>query len=161
MTASAWPLPAPYKPLSRTNIAGRVVAVSIMAFGGLVLAAGAFGVSIALDMVTRGSVVANTADIASLRAVQPVVPLITIFGLAHLVAAVGTILGARWALQLALGIAAVDAVAGILVMFGNALTEKPALDGAGIGVTILILSTILFAAVRAAEYDPAHDPAAA
>jgi len=46
MTASAWPLPAPYKPLSGTNIAGRVVAVSIMAFGGLVLAAGAFGVSI-------------------------------------------------------------------------------------------------------------------
>jgi hypothetical protein len=74
---------------------------------------------------------------------------------------VGTILGARWALQLALGLAAVDAVAGILVMFGNALTEKPALDGAGIGVTILILATILFAAVRAAEYDPAKDPATA
>ena len=78
MTASTWNVPASYKPLSGTNIAGRVVAVGIMLFGGLVLAAGAFGVSVALDMVTRGSVVANTADLASLRAVQPVVPLIAI-----------------------------------------------------------------------------------
>jgi len=161
MTASAWNLPAPSKPLSGTNIAGRVVAVGIMLFGGLVLAAGAFGVSVALDVITRGVVVANAADVASLRAVQPVIPLIAVFGVAHVVAAVGTVLGARWALQLALGIAAVDAVAGVLVMFASALSEKPALDGASIGVTILILGSILFAAVRAAEYDPATDPAAA
>ena len=161
MTVAAWPAPAPSSSLSPTNVAGRVVAVAIMAFGGLVLAAGALGVSVALDVVTRGAVVADAADVAALRAVQPVIPLIAVFGLAHLVAAVGTIFGARWASQLALGLGAVDAVAGILVMFGTALTEKPALDGAAIGVTILILGTVLFAAVRAAEYDPTTDPTAA
>ena len=161
MTASAWPVPAPRPSLTSTNVIGRVVAVSIMAFGGLVLAAGALGVSVALDIIARGAVVADASDVAALRSVQPIVPLIAVFGIAHLVAAVGTILGARWASQLGLGLGAVDAVAGILAMFATALAEKPALDGAAIGVTILLLGTVLFAAARAAEYDPATDPAAA
>jgi hypothetical protein len=157
MTASTWPVPAPAQPLSRTNLVGRIVAVAILAFGALVLLAGALGVSVANDVIARGAVVADTKDVASLRAVAPLLPMIGVFGLAHLVAAVGTTLGVRWSMQLGLGLGAVDAVAGILVMFATALSEKPALDGESIGVTILVLGATLFAAARAAEYDPAHD----
>jgi len=160
MTASAPTWTAPARP-STTNVAGRIVAAAVMLFVGLVLAAGALGLSVALGMIDRGAIVASSGDVVTARALAPTIPLIAIFGVAHLVAAVGTIVGGRTAIQFGLGLAAVDVVAGILVMFATALAEKPALDGAAIGVTIIILGTVLFSAVRAATYDPATDPAAA
>ena len=160
MTAStpAWSVPAPAS--STTNAAGRLVAAAVMLFGGLVLAGGALGLSVALGLIDGGAVTGSPAQVATARALQPTIPLIAIFGVGHLVAAVGTIVGGKSAMQLGLGLAAVDVVAGILVMFATALSEKPALDGAAIGVTIIVLGTVLFAAVRAATYDPATDPGA-
>jgi hypothetical protein len=160
MTAAV-PVWAPAERPSSTNLAGRIVATSVMLFGGLVLVAGAIGLSVALGMIERGAIVANAADVATARAIAPTIPLIVVFGAAHLIAGLGAIIGSKRAMQLSLGLAAVDVVAGILVMFATALSEKPALDGAAIGVTIIVLGTILFAAVRAATYDPSTDPAAA
>lgn len=162
MTASLPALTAPATPdVASTNVAGRVVSAAVTLFGGLVLSAGALGVSVMLGVIDRGAVVGSAPDVSALRALSPVVPLLAIFGVAHLIAGVGAVLGQRSALQIGLGLGAVDIVAGILTMFVTALSEKPALDGAAIGVSVIVLGTILFAAVRAATYDPATDPAVA
>lgn len=161
MTASVPALTAPAAPTTTTNVAGRLVAAAVMLFGGLVLAAGSLGLSVAIGMIDRGAIVADAGDVATARALAPMIPLIAMFGVAHLVAGVGAILAGRTALQLAIGLAAVDVVAGILLMFATALSEKPALDGAAIGVVVVVLGAILYAAIRAATYDPATDPAAA
>jgi hypothetical protein len=162
MTASVPALSAPVTPgAATTNVAGRVVATAVMLFGGLVLTAGAIGVSVMLGVIERGSVIGSASDVTALRALSPIVPLIAIFGVAHLVAGLGAALGKSSAFQLGLGLGAVDVVAGILAMFVTALSEKPALDGAAIGISAIVLGTVLFAAVRAATYDPATDPAAA
>ena len=157
MTASTSPWAMPASTPRPANVAGRFIAVGVMTFGALALLGGTLAIGISLGFVERGAVTADSADLAALRAFQPVLPLLAVFGVAHLVAAIGVMAGNRMSLQLALGLGAVDAVAGVLVMFANGLTEKPALDGAGIGAVLLVLGTILFAAVRAVEYDPSAE----
>ena len=146
---------------STTHVVGRLITAGVMLFAGLVMSTVALGVSLVYGLFDGGQVAGTSDGVALVRALNPVVPMIAVFGVAHLVAGVGAIVGGRTALQLGLGLAAVDVVAGILVMFASALSEKPALDGAGIGVVVLLLGTILFAAVRAATYDAAADPAVA
>jgi hypothetical protein len=159
MTAATWPVPQS-RP-SDVNLAGRLVALAVLGFGGLALTATALALSLVSGMIDRGVVVADARDVATVRAITPVIPLIAVFGVAHVIAAIGGTVGSKSFLRLGLGLGAVDVVAGILVMFGTALSAKPALDGAGIGVVIIILGTIVYAAIRAAEYDPANDPAIA
>jgi len=140
---------APVSPGARA--AARFTAVALMAVAGLVLVATGIAISLAAGFVDRGAVVASSTDVAAIRALAPIVPFIGLFGVAHAIAAVGMVVGNRTASGLALGLAAVDVVAGILILFGSALSTNPAIDGAAIGATVIIGAVILAVAIRAAD----------
>lgn len=135
-----------------TGRAARIFSGALFTAAGLLVTAVVLGVAVAGAMLGRGVVLLDAGDVAFVRTVSPMAALLTLLGIAHLVAATGLALGSRTLAAFGIGIGAIDVVAGILTLIAVALTPAPAINGAAIGVLAILVGTVLAVAARAAEW---------
>ena len=157
MTASAPVAPAatawPAVPAAPRAVASRLVAGSLHVATGLVVTASVIGIAVAQQIVMRGVVVANSADVAMLNTLAPVVFLFGLVGVAHAVAGLGIIFGSRAAAGLGIGLGVFDLVAGIVALVLVATSPSRAFDGTTIALTFIVLGIVLAVAARIADWN--------
>lgn len=145
-------------PASR-GLASRLAAGFLHVSTGLVLAAAVLGLSVASDIISRGVVVAEPSDVATLRALSPVFALFGIVAAGHVLAGLGTVFGNRGAAALGIGLGAFDAVAGIVVLAIAATGEKGYVDAVNLAMVFIVMGIVLAVTARAADWNT-HGPIA-
>jgi hypothetical protein len=144
-------------PPAARGFASRIVAAILHVTTGLVLAGAVVGLGIASAVIARGNVVADASDVATLRALAPVLPLFAVVAAGHAFAGLGTLFGSRSAAALGIGLGAFDIVAGIVALVIAATGEHGQVDGTGIAVTFILMGIVLAVSARAADWNT-HGP---
>lgn len=143
-------------PASR-GFASRLVAAFLHVTTGLVLAATVLGLSVANAIISRGVVIADPSDVATLQALSPVFALFGVVAAGHAFAGLGTLFGSRSAAALGIGLGAFDVIAGVVALVVAATTEKGRFDGVGIAATFIVIGIVLAVSARAADWNT-HGP---
>jgi hypothetical protein len=145
-------------PASR-GFASRLIAGFLHVTTGLVLASAVLGLSVANAIISRGVVMAEPADVATLQALSPVFALFAVVAAGHAFAGLGTVFGSRTAAALGIGLGAFDVVAGIVALAVAATAPRGRFDGVGIATTFIVIGIVLAVSARAADWNT-HGPVA-
>lgn len=149
VTSSAWPdRPAAAR---LHGLGARLAAAGLHAVAGLLMGASALGIGVVAALANRGLVALSPADTALLDALLPAVLVVGALAIAHLLAAVGIVLGthAGAALGIAAGIGDV-AVGGVMMAIALFVSRNRD-DGLGIGATLVAAGLVLGAAALVAD----------
>jgi hypothetical protein len=141
----------------RRGLATRLVAGSLHVATGLMLAATVLGLSMADAIITRGIVVADSGDVATLHALEPLFALLAVVAAGHAFAGLGIVFGSRSAAALGIGLGAFDVIAGIVALIAAATGQRGQFDGIGIAMTFVLGGIVLAVAARAADWNT-HGP---
>ena len=144
-------------PPAARGFASRLVAAILHIATGLVLSATVLGFGVASAIISRGIVVADATDIATLQALTPVLPLFAVVAAAHAFAGLGTLFGSRGAAALGIGLGAFDVVAGIVALVIAATGDQGRFDGTSIAATFIVMGIVLAVSARAADWNT-HGP---
>lgn len=133
-----------------------VAAILSLVVGGLA-AVSAFALVVANAVIGRGLGPVSAADVATLAAVMPLVPIVAGFGLSLAVGGAGLLAGAGWARSLVAFTSGIAVVVGVAALVALAFGYDPFVvaghgrtsDGIGIVATGVVLNVAILAAVIA------------
>jgi hypothetical protein len=135
----------------------RVVAAVAHGSVGLLLVASVVGMAIAQGIISRGVVMADASDVATLQAFAPLAVIFGVVGVAHVVAGLGMLLGSRTAAALGIGLGVLDVIAGIVILAFNAGAHDTSVDGTSFAMTFVVVGIVLAVTARAADWNT-HGP---
>ena len=138
----------------------RLVAAILHITTGLALTGAVLGLGVADAIISRGVLVANASDVATLQALSPVLPLFAVVAVGHAFAGLGTLFGSRGAAALGIGLGAFDVIAGIVALVVSATGDQTGFDGTGLAAAFIVMGIVLAVSARAADWIT-HGPVAA
>ena len=144
--------------LSR-GLPSRVVAAVAHGTAGILLVSTVMGLAIAQGIVSRGVVVAGSADLAFLQAIAPLAIIFAIVGIGHVAAGLGILFGSRNAAGLGIGLGLLDLVAGVVILAMGAGATDKAVDSGPIAMAFVVGGIALAVTARAADWNT-HGPVA-